>query len=118
MKQKILKRIASEILLLFNNHFYNYLLDIIDTKFINLNKYTKENTHIYIYTYLRYIYIVTYDNKALEVTHFPKIFNHPDIIKTLPYTLQEKESIPTVTYKPVSTMRNNVLNHNDVLNLV
>ena len=118
MKQKILKRIASEILLLFNNHFYNYLLDIIDTKFINLNKYTKENTHIYIYTYLQYIYIVTYDNKALEVIHFPKILNHPDIIKTMPYTLQEKESIPTVTYKPVSTMRNNVLNHNDVLNLV
>lgn len=110
MKQKILKRIASEILLLFNNHFYNYLLDIIDTKFINLNKYTKENTHIYIYTYLQYIYIVTYDNKALEVIHFPKIFNH--------LQLQEKESIPTVTYKPVSTMRNNVLNHNDVLNLV
>ena len=67
---------------------------------------------------MQYVYIVTYDNKALEVIHFPKIFNHPDIIKTLPYALQEKESTPTVTYKPGSTMRNNVLNHKDVVNSV
>ena len=56
---KILKQITYKILqngnmldMNIDNHFYNYVLDIIDTKFINLNK-LNQREHINILAPLR-----------------------------------------------------------------
>ena len=71
-------------------------LTLLTLKLINLNKLLqKKHEHIC---------ILKFDNKALEATRVLKIFNHPDIIKTLPYNLQKKGSIPTVTYKLGNTL--------------
>ena len=100
---EILKQTASEILqngnmldIKINKHFYKYILNIIDTKTYKFKQITPKKTH-------EHICIVKFDNKALEATRVLKIFNHPDI-KTLPYNLQKKGSIPTVTYKLGNTL--------------
>ena len=59
-----------------NNHFHNYVLDITDTKTYKIKQITPKKTH-------KHICIVKFDNKALEAIQLPKIFNYPDIIKTL-----------------------------------
>ena len=56
-----------------NNYFYDYVLDFTATKTLNLKKlHRRKNKHIS---------IAKFDNEALEPIRFPKIFNHPDIIK-------------------------------------
>ena len=76
-----------------NNHFYNYVLETIDTKIYKFKQIApKKHTH-------KHTCIVTFDNKAVEAIRLTKFFSRPDIIKTLPCNLQKKDSIPTVTYK-------------------
>ena len=58
----------------------------------------------------KHICIVQFDSKALEATQLPKIVNLPNIIKKLLKNLQEKENIPTLTYKPGNIIRNKILN--------
>lgn len=74
------------------NHFYKYVVDINDTKIYQSKQVTPKKT-------CKHICIVKFVNKALEAIRLSKISNHTDIIKTLPYNLQEKEIIPIVTYK-------------------
>ena len=62
-----------------NNHFYNYVLDIIVTKTYKFKQILPKERH-------KYICIVKFDNKTLEAIQLPKIFNHLDNIKTLPYS--------------------------------
>ena len=91
-----------------NNHFYNYVLDIIDTKTYKLKQVTSNKTQAH-------ICIIKFDNKALESIRLRKSFNYPNIIITLSYNLQKKGSIPTVTHKLVNTTRNNNLSYKDVI---
>ena len=65
-----------------NSHCYNYVLDIIDTKIYKSKQITPKKTN-------QNVYVVKFGSKALETVWLKKIFNHPDIIKTLPYNLQE-----------------------------
>ena len=65
-----------------NNPFYNYALDIMDTKIYKSKQITPKKTN-------KDIYIVQFQNKVLATTPLPKTFNNFDIIKTLPYNLQE-----------------------------
>ena len=58
-----------------NNHFYNYVLDIIDTKTYKSKQITPKKTH-------EHTCIISFDNKALKAIRLPKIFNDSDIIKT------------------------------------
>ena len=58
-----------------NNHFYNYVLDIIDTKTYKSKQITSKKTH-------EHTCIISFDNKALKAIRLPKIFNDSDIIKT------------------------------------
>ena len=53
--------------------------------------------------------------KSLETIQLPKTYNHSDIIKKLPFNLQKKNSVPTVTYKLANNIRNNILNYKDVV---
>ena len=93
-----------------NNHYvlYNYYLTLLTLK---LKQITPKKTH-------RHICIVKFDNKALEDFELTKIFNHPEIIKTLPCNLQKKDNISTVTYKLGKTIRNKILNYKDVVNSI
>ena len=65
-----------------NSHCYNYVLGIIDTKIYKSKQITSKKTN-------KNVYIVKFGSKALETVWLKKFFNHPDIIKTLPYNLQE-----------------------------
>ena len=94
-----------------NDHFYIYVLDIIDTKTYKFKQIASKKTH-------KHIWFVELDNKALEVIRLPKIFDHSDIIKTLANNLQKKESMTTVTYKLGNTIRKNILKYKDVVNSV
>ena len=94
-----------------NNHFYNYVLDIIDTKNYMFKQITPKKKH-------KYISIIKVDNKGLEDIRVRKMLNHPNIIQTPPYNLQGKEIIPTVTYKQGNTVRNKILNYKDVVNSI
>ena len=87
------------------------MLDIIDTKTYKFKQITPKTTE-------KHIWIVRFHNKALEAIRLPKIFNHPDIIKTLLYNLRGKDSIPIVTYKLGKTIRNNILNYKDAVNSI
>lgn len=58
------------------------------------------------------------NNQAFEAIRLQKIINQTDIIKTLPYNLKEKESIPSVIYNLGYTVRNNILNYKDVVNSI
>ena len=60
-------------------------LALLTLKRINLSK-LHQKKHIKIFALL-----------SLLAIRLPEIFNHPGIIKTLPYNLQKKDSIPTVT---------------------
>ena len=91
-----------------NNYYNNYLLDIIDTRIYKSKQIVPKKTHKHI----------CIDNEALEAIPLPKIFNPPDIIKTLTYNLQQKETIPTVTYKLSNNMRNNTLNCKDAVHSI
>ena len=73
-------------------------LTLLTLKLINLNKLHQKKTQ-------KQICIVKFDSKVLEATQLPKIFNHPDIIKTLPCNLQNKDSIHTVTYNIGNSIR-------------
>ena len=116
LKKKIFIQVVSQILqnenmldMKINTRFYSYVLDIIGTKTYKFKQNAPKKTH-------KHISIVKFDHKALEVIRLPKIFNYPETIKTLPYNLQKKESIPSVTYKLGNTIRNNVLYYKDVIN--
>ena len=118
LKKKILKQIASEILqngnmlhIKVNNLFYIYILDIIDTKTYKFKQIASKKTH-------KHIWFVKFDNKTLEVIRLPKIFDHSDVIKTLTYNLQKKDSMTTVTYKVGNTIRKNILNYKDAVNSI
>ena len=86
-----------------NDHFYNYVLDIIDSKIYKSKEAVPKKTH-------KYICFVQFESKVLETIRLQKIFNQLDIIKKLPINLQEKENIPTVTNNIGNTIRNKILN--------
>ena len=69
------------------NNFCNYVLEIIDTNTYKSKQIAPEKTH-------KHICIVKFYKQAFEAIWLQKIINQTDIIKTLPYNLQEKESIP------------------------
>ena len=87
-----------------NNPFYNYALDIMDTKIYKSKQITPKKTN-------KDIYIVQFQNKVLATTPLPKTFHHFDIIKTLPYNLQEQGKIPIVTHKLGNIIRNYILSY-------
>ena len=86
-------------------------MTLLTLKKTHIKQITPKKTH-------KHICIVKFDNKALEAIQLPKIFNYPDIIKTLLHKLQKKDSIPTVTYKLRNTTRSNILNYKDVVNSI
>ena len=65
-----------------NYLFYNYVLDIIDTKTRKSKQITPKKTH-------KHICIINFDNKALEAIQLIRIFNYLDIVKTLSHNLQK-----------------------------
>ena len=68
-----------------------------------LTNYNKENLNI------KFIKFASSSLTTKPLTiRLPKIFNHPEIIETLLHNLQEKESIPTVTYRRDKTIKDNI----------
>ena len=80
LKKKILKfeilQNGNMLNIQMNYHFYNYVIDIFDTKTYRFEQITPNKT-------LKHVWIVKFDNKTLEVIQLLKIYNHSDIIKTM-----------------------------------
>ena len=86
-------------------------LTLLTAKSINLKKLHPKKNH-------KHICIFKCNKKTLEAFRLPKIFIHPGRIKKLPNNLQEKENIPTITYKLGNTVINKILNYKKALNSI
>ena len=91
LKKEILQQIVLGINI--NNNFYNNVHNITDK--LQQRKFKHKFASSSLTT------------KPLTI-RLPKIFNHPEIIETLLHNLQEKESIPTVTYRRDKTIKDNI----------
>ena len=116
LKKKILSKIVLAILnrnpiINFNikyEIYYEYIVDVIDTKIYHPKPFVKKIPPKYICT-------VNFENKAIENIKLSKILHDKDIIKTLPNILQDEVNVPLVTYKLDKTIRNKILNYNEVI---
>ena len=93
------------------DHFFQYILDIIDTKLYKPVENYKKPTPKYLCT-------VNFCNKAVECIRLSSIFNLPEVIQLLPSELQTKENIPVVTFKLGNTVRNKILNYKETVNSI
>ena len=115
LSRKSLKSIASEILHpdlyaidLDKEQLYLYILDIIDTKFlqrISKSNETKQRLKP------KNVCVVHFVNKGIDHLHLPTIFRNPNIVALLPAVLKEEENLPTVTTRLDSPIRNKILNY-------
>ena len=117
LRKKVLKKIATSIILQSidiearKKQYYDFILDIIDTK---LFKTYKSKTKFI----PKYICTVEFDNKTVESIRLSKILRDPEVIALLPDELQKDENIPVVTYTLGSTIRNKIVNYKDTVNSI
>ena len=119
-KKGVLKEIANIILnkdpvLDYVEHrqqWYDYILDIIDTKLF------KPEIKTQIKTTPKNVCVVYFENKVLEKSNLSSILNSNNILPLLPETLRNKEYIPVVVYKLSNTVRNKILNYKDAVDSI
>ena len=115
LSRKSLKSIASEILHpdqyaidLEKEQLYLYILDIIDTKFLQRISKSNDNKKR---LKPKNVCVVHFVNKGIDHLHLPTIFKNPNIVALLPEVLKEEENLPTVTTSLDSPIRNKILNY-------
>ena len=111
-KKKVLKEIAYHILERTSYTFhpereqwYLYILDIIDTKL-----YLKEPTVIKKKA-PENICTLQFVNKGMEHINVSHIMNLPEIIQSLPESLQEEAKLPKIVMKLDTPIRNKIMNY-------
>ena len=118
IKKKVLKNIASNIMQNISTTrfdakiepYYLYILDITDTKLYGQN--VKESRK----TAPKYTCLVEFHNKAIEAIKLASILNQPQVSCLLPADMREQDSLPMVTYKLGSTVRNKIFNYKQTVN--
>ena len=115
VKKKVLKEIAFHILErdtfnFYENRFqwYHYILDIIDTKFLNPSEIKRKPVP-------KNVIVINFVNKGLDDIHISKIFRSADVISLLPEALQNEEDIPRVTMKLDPPIRSKILNYKETV---
>ena len=115
-KKKVLKEIAFSILNRRGYHFhpereqwYLFILDIIDTKLLKVKpippkKKSPEN-----------LCTIKFINKGMEQIKLSEIISLPDIIQSLPETLQEDTKQPKVVMKLDIPIRNKIMNYEETV---
>ena len=114
-KKKVLKEIASHIIerdsfTFYDNRFqwYDYILDIIDTKFLKTSQIVKKIPPKNVIT-------IKFVNKGLDEIHINNIFHSAEVISSLPQQLQKEEEIPSCTMKLDPPVRNKILNYRETV---
>ena len=114
-KKKVLKEIAFQIMERDNFKFYEkrfqiyeYILDIIDSKFLKDEEIIKRKTPKNVIT-IRFV------NKGLEDIHVSKIFNSAEVVSLLPEELQREDEVPTCTMKLDPPIRSKILNYKETV---
>ena len=115
-KKGVLKEIAFQILERDNftfheNRFqvYEYILDIIDTKFLKADPpKNRKKTPVNVVT-IRFV------NKGLEDIHLSKIFRSSDVTSLPPEELQGEDDIPACTMKLDPPIRSKILNYKETV---
>ena len=106
-KKKVLKEIAFQIMerdnfTFHDNRFqiYEYILDIIDTKFLKEEPIKKRKAP-------KNVISIKFVNKGLEDIHKPKILRSPEVTSLLPEALKGEDDIPSCTMKldPLSVVK-------------
>ena len=116
-KKKVMKEIAFHILErdtynFYENRFqcYHYILDIIDTKLLNILPVKTKNKSI-----PKNTITINFVNKGIDDIHLNKIFRSAEVTNLLPEELQSEEDIPTVTMKLTSPIRSKILNYRETV---
>ena len=112
IKKKVLKEIAYSILQRSQYTFYPeraqwylYILDIIDTKlYKETSRPPKKKRPDNILT-LKFV------NKGMEHINLSRIINLPDVVQSLPISLQVEEKVPSVVMKLTSPIRSSIMNY-------
>ena len=114
LSRKLLRLIASEIQepdsFAFDTNkeqCYLYILDIIDTKFIDKISQSKSIQKVS----PKNICVVHFVNKGIDDLHLSSIFRSNVVVSCLPEKLRVDEDIPVVTVKLDPPIRNKILNY-------
>ena len=114
-KKKVLKEIAFQIMERDNFEFYEnrfqiyqYILDIIDSKFLKEDKIKERRTPKNVIT-------IQFVNKGLDDIHVSKIFNSPEVVSLLPEVLRGEEEVPSCTMKLDPPIRSKILNYKETV---
>ena len=118
-KKKTLKEIAvsfrdKSVELQYQNKFdqwYDYVLDIIDTKLFKPSYRSKNQTK----KCPKNICTVDFCNKGIELINLNKIFKSKQSVDCLPAKLKQPDFVPIVAYKLLPTIRNKILNYKDAV---
>ena len=86
------------------HHWYEYILDIINTKLYKEQKINVKNRS-------KNGCVVYYDNKGLDDINLSNIFNASEVIEALPDQLSTPDNIPAVTYKLSTPIRDKIFNY-------
>ena len=118
IKKKDLKSIAANILLsgdtlyeyTVRKQWYDYILDIINTKVYKQGNKVKQNKKI-----PKNICIIPFINKGLEDINVRKIMKDKLLMEKMPLKVQGKDHFPLITYKLEKTIRSKIFNHKETI---
>ena len=117
LKKNTIKKIAQIILNKSDDLFkykecsqwYDYILDLIDTKIykvpdLTVNKIAPRN-----------ICVIKYVNKGLDIINMQKVMKDKEIMECMPVELRERENVPLISYKLGPTIRNKLFNYKETV---
>ena len=89
--------------------WYDYILDIIDTKLLKAPPEVKRKT------FPQNVISINFVNKGIDDIHLNKIFRSAEVIAVLPTKLKDDKDIPVATMKLAPPIRNKILNYKEVV---
>ena len=89
--------------------WYDYILDIIDTKLLKVPPEVKRKSPP------KNVVTVKFVNKGIDDIHLSKIFRSKEVVDLLPPSLNAEEEIPVVTMKLTPPVRSKILNYRDTV---
>ena len=116
-KKSVLKEIAFHIMerddsftfIEERSQWYDYILDIIDTKLLKIPPEPKRKP------IPKNVVTFKFVNKGMDDIHLNKIFRSKEVIDLIPPALDAEEDIPMVTMKLTTPVRNKILNYRETV---
>ena len=89
--------------------WYDYILDIIDTKLLKIPPEPKRKP------IPKNVITIKFVNKGMDDIHLNKIFRSKEVVDLIPPSLSEEEDIPMVTMKLTAPVRSKILNYRETV---